>query len=351
MCCVFVSLINMEKVPEVDLLWYVANYSYASHMDFLPYIRVATNSKLEESLKEPLYGALVWVLNRTFNGNIPLFQFSISIIIYLPLVVSIILLGIKLNFRMMVVIVGIVWMCFYPYIFTHAMNLLRQTIANTILCYVMIKHFFYGKKEWVGIISMTLFHSSSTLFVPLLLFPAIGKPFQESKIWYVGSIAGLAMLKVITTFFLSFGMFEEEEGIGYTLSRSQYGVGSYDALSFFSVLGLLLILFYSAYLFFSKRMSRIEGLGGFSFVLIFLSIFLLLNFDNHQFALRFVHYLFTFVPFLLMLFFEKNKINNHLLMALSLAIIVLFTIYLDTGFWTFNVVAGGWFTPVFGYIL
>lgn len=352
MCCVFVSLINMMKEPEIDLAAYVYSYRLAAHYDLSHYLLVGSHDTAG-TYKDPLFYALVWIMNRLYLGNIKLFIFSLSIIEYSFFVSSMIYLGKAIKSKLFVTMVCITILCFFPYIFTHTMNVVRQTIANGIICFIAVRHFFYGKKDWFLILSATLIHSTAFLFVPLLLFPAYKKTFSDAKIWYLALIAGLFIIKASATYLFVAGDFDITSTIGYALARAQEGSrGSFGQLRVSDLVITLVAIIYSFYLFLQRRNTDFKGITGFSFVLFFLSLFILLNIDEHQISGRFHHYLMTMMPYFLLIYLTLRDYKGFaFLFIISVLTICLFTIYLHVGLWTYHVIAGGWLMPVIGYII
>ena len=350
LCCIFVSLINMMKEPEVDLAAYVYSYRLATNCDFLHYLLVGSHDTAG-TYKDPLFYALVWIMNRLYMGDVSLFIFTLSMIEFLLMVFALIYLGKALKAKLFVVMFCIIILCFYPYIFTHTMNVVRQTIANSIVCFVAVRHFFYGRKDLLGILAMLLIHSTAFLFAPLLFFSSYKKPFAKAKIWYVGIIVGLFVIRLFAAYLFSAGDFEETSTIGYALTRAQEGSrGSFDQISLPSIVVAVVAFVYSFYLFTRKWSHELMGITGFSFIILFLSAFILINIDEHQISGRFHHYLGTMIPFLLLIFLKMTSFKDDLLLfAISIIIICSFTVYLHVGFWTYNVVAGGWLTPVYSY--
>lgn len=351
MCCSYVSLINMVKEPESDLWNYVNNYSIAKNFDLLTYLYVGTYDK-GGSIKEPMYSVLVWILNRLYGGNIKMFLFTISMLEYCPMVAAMIYYGRKLKMRLYVIMAGIMLLCFIPYIFVHSMHLVRQTLANAILCYVMVQHFFGGKKEWVWMVIMVLIHSTSALFLPLLLIPGFGKPFKKAWIWYVGAFGFLICLQFLSLFLLKNGIFEEGTSASYALGRAS-GSLSYDRynLGISNILLIVIILIVSILIFIGRFLPPTEPLKRLMFLFIFTCLFILVNIQQDLLAARYSHYFFSFVPFIVMIPFQKWNIKNNVLFLFCSAVIVFFTIYLYSGAWNYNIPIGPWFTPVFGYMI
>ena len=351
MCCIFVSLINMQIITAytVDLDVYVYKYQIASKYDFFPYLLVGPDGVVD-AYKEPLYHSVVWILNRLFNGAEKPFKFTISLLEYSLLISAVILFGKRMKMKMPIIMTGVVWMCFYPLFFTSTMNIVRQTLANSMLLFIMVRCFFYDKRDWIGIIAMLLVHASSAFFLPLLLMPQLGKPFKQS--WYLlcGIVVVLLSYQILSQSLFDIGTFSADSSAGVALSRASEGAKgefTYSTLSFCVVLGMLVL---SICLYAGKLVSPTVGLRRLASVIIVLSVFVLMNSGEGQIAGRFAHYVDSFIPFLLMLFLGFKIRNNTIAIVLSFTIIILFTIYLHIGLWKFDVVAGGWFTPVFLYL-
>lgn len=350
LCCIFVSLVNMTKVPESDLMNYVYLYQSADNYSLYSYLYQGTYDK-SGAMKEPLYSTLVWVLNRIYQGEVKPFLFTISMIEYVLSVLAVLYFGQKLKMRQYVILAGIVLMCFLPYIFTHTMHLIRQTIANAILCYVMVKHIFYKKREWVAMVIMALMHSTSALYLPLLLIPGYGKPFKKAWIWFAAAFGLLVGIRVVSQSLLGTGAFESDSSVAYALGRAtgEYSYGMYT-LGTSIVFLIILMLIFTIFIYFGKLIPSSDELRQFTFIFIFTALFILMNLQQDLLAARYSHYLFSLFPFIIMIGFQKWKTDNIFLFLFSLGIIWFFTMYLGTGAWTYEISAGPWVTPVFMYM-
>lgn len=352
MCCVFVSLINMEIVTSkaVDLKRYVDSYLIAGKYDLATYLLVGPD-KLVESYKEPLFYCIVWIMNRLFVGNEQLFKFSISLLEYSLFVSALIYLGLNIKLRLNVIMSGIVIMCFFPLIFTNSLNIIRQTLANAVLLYVMIRHFFYHKRQWLAIIAMPFIHTSAALFIPLLLMPGFGKPFKKSWIWFVGVTLLILFFQVLAQLMLGLDFLNKETPASAALERASAGaLGDYN-FSLFSFLVVLTIFIFSIFIFAGKLIPSTQELRRLMSVLIVLCIFVISNFQQDQLAIRFYHYVQSFIPIIFMILFQTKKVSNSFLFTFSLLTIIMFSIYLHIGYWTFDVTMGGWVTPLIGYAI
>ena len=352
MCSIFVSLINMVIicVYESDLENYLEKYKMASQYDLLPYLLVAPWD-VSDTYKEPLYHVIAWILNRLYNGSEQLYKFTISFIEYFFCVSAIILFGRIMKMKLYVVIAGVIWICFYPYIFTNSMNLIRQTVANGLLLYIIVRHLFDKKKEWLGMLAMPFIHTSSILFLPLLLLSGLGKPLKQSWYYYLSIIILLLGFQVVSQHFLEPDNLNSESAVGYALSRASKGSAGEYEFSILSASFTILLLVISMFVYSGKNIIVTNGLRWFLSIVIILSIFILSNVNNGQIAIRYSHYAISFWPFLIMILLESKRISNSLIFLLSFFIITLFTIYIQVGFWKYDVFAGGWFTPLFGYLI
>lgn len=352
LCSIFVSLINMVKIPENDLVWYLESYKKAGEFSLWHFMLVGSDANMVESFKEPIYGAIVWLMHHLLCGNEFLFKFLLSLINYLFLTFSVVLFSKKLNiFPLWCIITGIYLMCFIPWIFTMSMQLLRQFLASSILVFLLVRTSFYNKRDYLLIIVMVLIHSTAWLYVPFLLLPAFNKPFEKSRIWYVASIIGILSIKILAKVVGSSGLFASSS-LSYAIDRASSNTTfELGELSWIKILMIVIILVYSLYLPNISRFRKIKGIHRFCFTLTVLCVFILVNMNEQELANRFLFYLFPFVPFLLMFLISELKINKLLVSLFTLSIIVFFSIFLSIGTWKYDFYGSVWINPVFVYFL
>lgn len=343
LCSVFISLVNMVKVPEIDLEVYIYWYKLAGHTNWSQYLITAPGTM---TYKDPLFHTIAWILYKIYSGNVNLYLFTLSLIEYIPTILAIIYFGYKLGMRTYVVVTGILLLIFIPYIHLHTMNIIRQTIANGILCFVMVRHFFYDKREWLGMVAMVLIHGTSALFLPVLLIPYFGRSLKLALPCIVGVFVLMVGIQLYAGELLMAGDFSEESTIGTALTTASGGaVGDYGLSTPLLVL-VIIFLVYSVLLYFGFILPPTEGLKRFTFVFIYVAAFIILYLEEGQWASRFFHYWFTIVPFILMTAFQKWKIRNIVLSIGVFAMIVFWSIYLQNGAWSYNIALGPWLTPV-----
>ena len=348
-CCVAVSLINMTKVPEGDLWDYVDQYRLAGRLSYYRFLLEAPEDTVD-TIKEPAYYTIVWLMNRLFQGNETLFLFSLSMLEYILVIYALIYFGKYYGMRLYVVMTSIIIMCFLPYIFIHSLNIVRQTLANSLLLFIIIRRFFYEKKDWVLILIMIFIHSSSALFLPLLLIPTFGKSFKKSWILYVGTILLLLAYQLVASYFLGVGDLNQVSAVTNALERAERGnLGDYS-IAILTMIVTVVSLLYSIYVYAGKVLPSSEGLRKFLSVVIVLSIFILLISDQTLVANRFGHYEFTFFPFLLMVFLQETKIDKSLQFIVCIATMLFLSYFIYHTVFKFEIDMAGWVTPVYFYI-
>lgn len=352
LCAIFISCINITKVPYNDLLWYVESYRNASSMNFFDYIDEGAD--ITGISKEPAYGAMVWCMNRIFSGNIVLFKFSITLINYLLLNFSIAKFCKHFHFSIDKIITAVFLMCFIPYIFTMSLQLLRQFLAGSLLVYILIDICFFHKRNWLLIVCMVLMHSTSFIFIPFLVLPFLDKPFMKNKIYYFALMALLIAIQTIAEFLLNLGLLNEVNSLNYALQRASQEV-FFDMPPFplWKIIVIVIIAgfhFYLGYI----RINHIrlkEGLKRYCNTILFLSVFILLNIHQAELSNRLLFYLFPFLPFMIVWGVRQLKLSIGFLVPFVLVMIVFWIKYLDIGTWIYELPANIWITPIFLYFM
>ncbi len=351
-CAFMVSIINMVKIPENDLVVYLELFKNAKNYSFVQYMFVGSDAHMSTS-KEPIYAMLVWVLYHVLDGNIYFFKFVFSLINYAILTYSVVLFGKKIKvFPFWMVLTGIYMMTFIPWIFTMSMQLLRQFFAGSILVFLLVRTCFYKKRDYWLIFSMPLIHSTAWFFVPFLLIKAFDKPFRAAKKWYISIFMGIIFIRLISSILSNVSFINNIPVLSYALDRAaKKTTFELESMSFLVICLILFILLYSIYLNRKSIYINVCGIRRFGFTLMFLSFFILINTDQSELSVRFLFYLYPFVPLLLMLLFRELKIAKMIVMAITLFIMIFFSVFLNTGTWSYDIEYTVWFTPVLNYFL
>jgi hypothetical protein len=231
-----------------------------------------------------------------------------------------------------------------------SLQLVRQFLAGSILVYLVIRRCFYQKKDYWLMIIMALIHSSAWFFLPFLLIPAYDKPFMESKKWYIATLGGLAFIRIISLAASSLSFVQSLPLIGYTLSRSSSDVKAEgETFPLVAIFMVMVIFFYAIHLIKSNYYKEINGIRRFAFIIFILSFYILINLDQDLLPLRFLFYLYPFVPFLLILFFGEIRLKKTPVFIFTMLVVTYFTVFLEIGTWTYEIIWTVWFTPAFSY--
>ncbi len=352
---ILIGAVNAVKVPDNDLVTYLEMYHMAKDMPISQYIWVVSAQSGVENLKEPLYSILVWFLNKLCFDNEVLFKFIFSIINYSLLNTAILIVGQKNKIDSKYILFGMFLMTFIPFIFTLSLHAMRQFIAGAWFMVILSLKCFSNTKQWkliVMSIFMVLLHTTSLLFLPFLFLKAFDKNWKEAKIWYLGLFIGLVLIRVLSVFLLGFMGLGEESGLaGYALSRAAQESGyDVDAIPLIGILLTIVIVCLSYYYLYNNSIKDNKGIRRFYNIPFFIGLFVLINLSMKEMALRFLFYLYFFVPFVLMFFAHIKKIKSSLLVLMSLAVMLYFLFYLEYGVWTYEIPYTVFFTPLFAYL-
>lgn len=353
LCSCFVSLINMVKVPDNDLVWYLESFQFASDFSIWEFMFIGSNPEMEVETKEPMYGIIVWLLNWLLNGNTLLFKFFFSFINYLLLTGSVVLFARKLKiFPFWMVVTGVYLMCFIPYIFTMSLQLLRQILACSLFVFLMVRCCFFQKKDYLLMLLMVLIHSTAWFFIPFLLIPAFGKSIKEAKVWYVFAFAGIIGIRFLAEFIGGFSFLSSFGVLEYAIERaSSETTFELEKLSMIKILMIVVIFLYTFYLAYKSDYKNMLGMKRFATIICTLCFFIILNRSQTELSNRFFFYTFPIMPFLLMMFFNHFKIDKYRIGVFVSVILFFFCIFLDVGTWTYAIPYTVWFTPPLMYFL
>lgn len=347
MCSLMLGLINITKVPENDLVWYMDHFHEAKNTNLLYFMRESLTTWTSSSWKEPIYSLLVWIINRLSGDDGAFFKCFITILNYLFLNASIYLFAKRFGFPSRFVIFGIVTMCFIPYIFTMSMHLIRQFLANSILMFVAIQRCFYDKKNYWLMLLGALIHSTSILFFPILLIPAYDKHPKDTKFWYFSLIIILLAYQIIARVL---GLFVGTDSVmSYAIQRASrdttYEFGG--TMAFPKILMVILCMIYALYISFNSIYKNVAGIKRFMNIIIFLCLFILVNVQQQELSIRFFFFLFPFVPFYIMLTMGTQKLSLGTIRLCCIALFLFFAIYLYIGTWSYELPNNIFVSPIY----
>jgi hypothetical protein len=311
----------------------------------------ATDTAVDVPMKEPLYGTMIWVMNRLLSGNEYAFKFSISFINYILLTTSMALFGRRFaKIPNWLAISGILIMCFIPYVFTVSLQLIRQFLAEAIIIYVLIRKSLLGKRCWLWIAAATLIHSTAWLFVPLLFFKAYDEPIKNNVKYYLLLIIMLVAVKLLS---LGGGGEFSDGTLGYAASRAASNKFSNEEAQFsvLSILMYVIVYLFALFLIFYSKLKTIKGLRRICLYAIFTLSFAFVNMDNPFLAGRYLGYLYSLIPFMIILFFYLLNVSRVFVILFTFGCVVAFALYTEYGIWDYNIPYGVWLTPLPSYFL
>lgn len=334
----FLSLVNITKIPENDLLAHGFVYLKVSRFSLIEYlIHVG---------KEPVFYIFNYLFYHISNGSFRLWVFTISFISYLLLLLAVLKFSLHNSFSKGQILMAFVLASFFPQMFSLSAHLLRQFVASSIFVYFFVDRICENKnKWWLPIIGM-LVHFSSILIFPLVYLKFLGD-FKKYKILNVVILVCLLFYQKIAQFLLII-LGNINYFLSYVLIRAStnttFDLGGFQFMNFVLMLFMLGVSFLYLYKKRRENNSKINNIENYNknrhfiFVLVILSVFIMANLNQSELSNRLFFYLFFFFPFIIPLCFDLNIKMNHSYLSYSISnLFILFFLYrLEFGVWTYN---------------
>ncbi len=334
----FLSFINITKIPENDLVHYRMEYLSVGEYGFLDY--------LTKYGKEPLYFVFNYIVFHITNGSVKLWMIIITFFSYFLFLTAIKRFFYKIGATNNQLVLGLVLAAFFPQLFSLTAHLIRQCIAASIFVYFAVDKIFYKNNKWWMPIIGVLFHASSLILFPLVYLKFLGN-FKKYRIINIVLILILLSYQSIAKFLTNIigGM---SDTIDYILSRASentfFDLGEFPTISFVMMVMMIVMVLTRKRI--TKQKSQSEGffivekdLRFFFSTMIILSLFILANLHQSELSNRLFFYLFFYFPFVFPLFVVRFK-QRAILSYLFAVIFILFFIYrLEFGVWTYAVLS------------
>ena len=324
------GLINSKKKIESDLVNYMLFFENCNDYNFIEYLAFHG--------KEPLFFSLTYFLNLILNSNFELYLIVITFIPYFVLSSYLITVFFKknLNFHL---IITFLWIFFlFPNLFSLSAHITRQFISSVFVI-IFLTEIVINKRylHYLLLISV-LFHSSSIIFIFIYFIPRRELTFKV-KTFY------LAIFSLIIFFIFSLNsvfseVFSGIPIIGYVMERfNKIGVKQLESLSVLSfILSLLTIYFFRVSL---KTYDKMN-IALYELTSICLFVFILINFNNSEIALRYSYYLYFLFPISFLFILDKfqKKIGfikfYPQLFIVNLIFFIWFWYKLNNGIWSYD---------------
>lgn len=320
----FLCLLNTVKIPVSDQIEYNRLYESAGHCTFIKYLFIWK--------KEPVFFLINWILYHVLQGSVTLYSFVLTLLSYSLLSFSVYRFCKANKYPYEILYLTILSMFFIPYIYVLSLHIIRQFLANTLLIYILVEHIFYRRKIWISIvlsIIMCLIHSSSALFIPFLFLPFLQDRISKKNIIYYGIIfMGLLTYKSLAAASLHLG----NNTINYIALRASYNAQVETATIPTYIIALQIItlisIFYIIYI--KKDKFSNEKVIYFMHVILFLIIFILLNYNQEIITGRYSFYLWLFYPFYIAFLFNYSNKNVLMCYGTGILLFLIFLFHIET---------------------
>lgn len=241
------AVINTTKIPVSDMAIYLEHYQNAGSSDFISYVA--------SSDFEPAYAAYVFFLHKIFLGSAPLFIFGFTFLSYVILFSALLCLTKKIELNSRSTVQLLLAVALFPQIFVLSFHLNRQFFAGVLVLLFFALYLANGKKNYISYTLSAIFHSSTFVFVPFVIFDFNEKSIPRTIFVFLAFLTTVFLLLPILGEFLVGLDFYYAQRIGGRLLTTQHA-----ATGGFGMLGrmFLIICFFGSYVLF-RHQSRLDG--------------------------------------------------------------------------------------------
>lgn len=328
----FLGIINSLKVPDSDLINYKDYFDLVETTNFQTYILIHG--------KEPLFFVFNFIVFHITDGSFNLYIIIFTLVSYYILFLSIHKLHQKINLSHNSFIFSIFIAFLFPNLFSLSAHLMRQFLASSISIYFLVTYSFYNKKNFLILLASILIHTTSFIF-SMVLLPFFRKKLSLSKIILFALFSTIFFISIFTFADTLYIVFENLPVFSYLFKRisnveDAWETDNLSLISFIVLLFNIIITYRASILDFSKKL-----LQPVLYINLLLLIFVIINYNNTEIALRFSFYAYFLFPisfyFLPNLFSKKNNLffNKIGIMAILIIFFILFVRNLYYGTWEY----------------
>lgn len=328
----YLGLINITKVPEVDL------------KNYYDWFQLAGNLSLKEFVlfnqKGPIFNLLTYFLFYLFRGNNNLYIFTLTFFTYFLLLIAVYKFYKYTNSYGFIIVLALVVVGFFPQLFTLSGNIIRQILAGSLLFLFIIYRLFYNRNIWILLILSIFIHLSVLLFIPFIFLNGVIKKFNIKKVILLPAIILFIFLiyKPIISFFVNKINNPIIDSVFQRLLRYYPSLYNTPALSgIILVILLLIIIIYQAYYRNIINLELIDKYRHFTMLYIAFCLVFFFTFNITEISHRIVFYAYYFFPFVFpFLIIRKNNTFNIILASfLIFCFLVYFIVKIDNSVWTY----------------
>jgi hypothetical protein len=230
----------------------------------------------------------------------------------------------------------------FPTLFALSAHLMRQFLAGSILFYVIIEYVCYSKIKILPFLLAVFIHTTSA-FLGVIFFPFFKKEVNIKNIAFISLFTIAFSIGIFRIAGQFEWLFDETPFLGYALDRLANRENAWETENLGALVFLLyffvVIVFYAV----SKKFRQMKTLfwGRVFYLIYVLLVFVLVNYNDTEIALRFSFYLYFFVPaafyFFPSIIFLNNKEYIRVCVTSIISVFFCWFIYkLNYGTWTYN---------------
>jgi len=315
----YLGLIMSTKVPVSDWETYKEQFELAGKLNFLEYIVFFE--------KEPVFYIISYVIYKLFDASFVMFSIIIISGGYFLAFIAIHKFWKHFFNHSFVILFAVLIFAFFNNYFSYAGHLTRQVLACNIFIFFAVHKLIYKKNLWVLIIMAVLIHSSSFVLFLACFIPKLRQKINLKNLLVLSlslivfiSISGFLiqyLLKVSDIGWLNYGL-QAAEGIeGFSETWYTGKSTTVSRIYYFAIMAIMGLSY-----FIKNKKSDIYFLFNLYIVLICLIEYFV--FSNLLFLqLRFMVFIYAFIPFFVPLLFIKNDYFRYKYSTTTLFFIIL----------------------------
>lgn len=345
----FISVFNASKVPTNDLAMYIDYYRLAEYIPLNKYIYILGNWG-----KDIFYLGYTWIIHAIIGNTDRLFVFLLSLTSYLFFLKTVLIACKSLNLNTTSVFLCFAVLFFHPYIFSTSAHILRQTIAFSIMAYVLAKKIFEQKNYWYLGIAAALFHGSVLFFLPFLFLNILYEPITFKKLLVIGCLAGAGVsINRILFYLQAIGL--PISFFNFAIQRAANGTtfnSSLDLKQMILSFTLVSIMFFLVYVK-KKSLKKDLSYNYFLNLTMILLFFILINKESGELQHRFNIFFWQLHPIFAAFFLAAYKrLESLTKILISLLFFISWFLY-NSMFspWTYECSDFFWLYPAFMYFI
>ncbi|MBI3382863.1 MAG: hypothetical protein HY019_12730 [Aquabacterium sp.] len=154
----YLSLVNLTKLPESDMVNYLEVFDNAQQLDLTSYLLL--------NAREPLYYVSLYGLANLPNVDGRLYIFMSTFFPYFLLGSAVLRLGVALHLERRAILSLLVFLLFFGQLFSLSAHLCRQFLASSLVMVFLVDYSISGRRRWgIGLLGVMMHYSA----LPLLL--------------------------------------------------------------------------------------------------------------------------------------------------------------------------------------